>query len=99
MDLLSPMTGPGCCSAAGCSGGSAQPPAWGVSHFTLQRWLNNVAAHQRAEQGWRDVGEDDHGTSGKFGLSLAASRVGQEPSCGSVATPGDIIRGVPMCSL
>lgn len=62
--------------------------------------MNNVAAHQRAEQGWRDVGgEDDHGTSGKFGLSLAASRAGQEPSCCSAAKPGDVIRGVPMCSL
>lgn len=35
--------------------GSAQPPAQGVSHFTLQRWLNN--AHQRAVSGARGMQE------------------------------------------
>lgn len=53
--------------------GSAQPPVRGVSHFTLQRWSNNVAAHQRAEQSQRDAGgEDDCRPHGRWGRPWGA---------------------------
>lgn len=61
LQIYCPPTNRGCRSTAGCSGGlcPASRAARGVSHCTLQRWLNNVAVDQRSERSPRDAGGEE----------------------------------------